>query len=32
MYGFDLNASAQTLRFDLADTTGGNTDLVDVVV
>lgn len=32
MYGFDLDATAQTLRFDLVETTGGNTGLVDVVV
>jgi len=32
MYGFDLDTTAQTLRFDLVETTGGNTGLVDVAV
>jgi hypothetical protein len=31
-YDFDVAFEAETLRFDLMDTTGGNTGIVDVAV
>ena len=31
-YRFDLNAEAESLRFDLVETSGGNTGVVDIIV
>lgn len=31
-YRFDLSAEAESLRFDLVDTSGGNTGIVDIIV
>jgi hypothetical protein len=31
-YSFDVEIEAQTLRFNLMDTTGGNTGAVDIAV
>ena len=31
-YTFDVDIEADTLRFDLVDTTGGNTGVVDIAI
>jgi hypothetical protein len=31
-YSFDIDAEAETLRFELVETSGGNTGVVDIIV